>query len=51
MTYPDYPDYVVNTGVAMEDDLDILLEKKMSEQSFYAKLSADPIILSDEEIT
>lgn len=29
-TYPDYPDYSTTTGINVQDDLDILLEKKIS---------------------
>ncbi|EKD44205.1 MAG: hypothetical protein ACD_71C00214G0001, partial [uncultured bacterium (gcode 4)] len=32
MTYPDYPDYVVKTNIFLQDDLDVLLAKKMKEQ-------------------
>ncbi len=52
--YPNYPEYLVNTGINLEDDLDILLEKKIQNtaRSFFPSLtkSADTFILSDEEI-
>lgn len=41
MTYPEYPGYFVNTGIVVQDDLDILLEKKIEEQPYFAKLSID----------
>jgi len=57
LTYPDYPDYLVTTGIDLQDDLDILLEKKIqtleSERPFYTSLasySLNNIILSDDEI-
>ncbi|HBB04773.1 TPA: hypothetical protein DCZ39_07975 [Patescibacteria group bacterium] len=57
MTYPDYPDYVVKTNIFLQDDLDVLLAKKMKEQpvarSFFAKLtntSSDTLVLSTGEI-
>lgn len=57
MTYPDYPDYVVKTNISLQDDLDVLLAKKMKEQpaarSFFAQLtntSSDALVLSTGEI-
>lgn len=56
-TYPDYPDYIVNTGIQLQDDLDILLEKKIqtlnNNRLFYSSLidfSADNLTLNEEEI-
>ncbi|MFA7717691.1 MAG: VanW family protein [Candidatus Absconditabacterales bacterium] len=58
MTYPDYPDYVVVTGIQIQDDLDILLEKKIQEyagdRSVYSKVTnaiLHTITLDDADIT
>jgi len=57
MNYPEYPGYMLNTGINLEDDLDILLEKKIqelyNERSLYAKILNKPIdipIITDEDI-
>ncbi|MFA6256557.1 MAG: VanW family protein [Candidatus Absconditabacterales bacterium] len=56
-TYPDYPDYIVNTGIQINDDLDILLEKKIqklnNDRPFYSSLTkffTDNLTLNDDEI-
>ena len=56
-TYPDYPDYTMNTGIQLQDDLDILLEKKIQtlnkDRPFYSSLvnfSADTLTLSEDDI-
>ncbi len=33
LTYPDYPDYMLNKTLDLKDDLDVLLEKKLQEHS------------------
>lgn len=55
--YPDYPEYTVNTGIDLEDDLDILLKKKIlkfnNNRPFYSsltKFSTDNFTLNEEEI-
>ncbi len=57
MTYPDYPKYIVVTGIQLQDDLDVLIQKKLqtvdislSLSSPFSSFSADTFILSDEEI-
>lgn len=55
--YPEYPDYYLNTGLTVQDDLDILLLKKIEElyvnRSWFGKFSkpsTDDLILTDEDI-
>ena len=57
MTYPDYPEYIVATGIQLQDDLDVLIQKKLqtvdisrSLSSPFSSFSADTFILDDEEI-
>jgi len=57
-TYPWYPDYTVKTSINIQDDLDILLEKKILKlgiwSSLYSQLtniSFDKITLDDEDIS
>lgn len=53
MTYPDYPDYYLNTWIDLQDDLDILLTNKVDELGIYSRLkksSLDTIILTTEDI-
>jgi len=57
MTYPDYPDYVMATGIVLEDDLDQLLVEKMKKLSIgdylsyqFSAFSFDNFALSEEEI-
>lgn len=57
LTFPDFPEYTVHTGIQLQDDLDILLEKKIqdfdADRPFYAglvKYSTDNLALTDEEI-
>lgn len=55
--YPDYPGYLVTTGIDVQDDLDILLENKIQEfdtvHPFYFSLvnfSASTLVLTEDEI-
>jgi len=55
--YPDYPDYYVTTGINVQDDLDILLLKKIEELyanrsrfGKFSKPSFDEIVRNDEDI-
>jgi len=54
ITYPDYPDYTVTTGINLQDDLDLLLEKKLQGMNglyhILSNVSPDSFTLSDEEI-
>ncbi|MBU0627143.1 hypothetical protein KKG31_02815 [Patescibacteria group bacterium] len=57
MTYPNYPNYFMTTGIGLEDDLDLLLKKKIQELSLGNPLmyhlpdfSASSLNLSEEEI-
>jgi len=55
--YPNYPEYFLNTGINLQDDLDKILEKKIlnmnNDRPFYkglATFAKETLTLSDEEI-
>lgn len=57
MTYPNYPEYTVKTGISLQDDLDILLQKKVQEldaqRPFFsnlAKFSTTNLVLNTGDI-
>lgn len=57
ISYPDFPDYTVNTGIVVKDDLDVLLENKVQKLISNApfnlnltKLSPEIFTLSEEDI-